>query len=145
MNSSLAEDPVNRLLLTIAEDRLSGFHERPLEVLASRCELPTQEVRERLVSLLRGGIVRAVRQTLPSTSFTRSCLVAWRLPEDTLGSAFDWLVRHDPFSGHVVLRETGPNSDCGPRCVCLLRRGIRRSTVASCPVASARRNSSACP
>ena len=151
MNSSLAEDPVNRLLLSIAEDRLSGFHERPLEALASRCELPTQEVRKRLVSLLRGGIVRAVRQTLPSTSFTRSCLVAWHLPEDALESAFDWLVRHDPFSGHVVLREVrillppGPNSGCGPRCVCPRRREIWRSTVASCPVASVRGNSSACP
>ena len=113
MNSSLAEDPVNRLFLSIAEDRLSGFHERPLEVLASRCELPTQEVRERLVSLLRGGIVRAVRQTLPSTSFTRSCLVAWHLPEDALESAFDWLVRHDPFSGHVVLREAEDPSSPG--------------------------------
>ena len=113
MNSTLAEDPVNRLLLSIAEDRLSGFHERPLEVLASRCELPTQEVRKRLVSLLRGGIVRAVRQTLPSTSFTRSCLVAWHLPEDALESAFDWLVRHDPFSGHVVLRETEDPSSPG--------------------------------
>ena len=105
MSVSLAEDPVNCRLLAIAEDRMPGFHERPLEVLAGRCELSVQEVKKRLVSLLHAGVVRAVRQTLPSTSLTRSCLVAWRLPKDRVRSAFDWLVEKDPFSGHVVLRE----------------------------------------
>lgn len=105
MSYSLAEDPVNHRLLSIAEDQLLGFHERPLEVLAERCDLPLHEVENRLISLLRAGIVRAVRQTLPSTLLTRSCLVAWRLSEDLLDSAFDWIVTRDPFSGHVVIRK----------------------------------------
>jgi hypothetical protein len=32
--------------------------------------------------------------------------VAWKVQEDKVDSAFDWMFQRDPFSGHVVLRST---------------------------------------
>jgi hypothetical protein len=32
--------------------------------------------------------------------------VAWKVPEDKIDPAFDWMFQRDPFSGHVVLRST---------------------------------------
>jgi hypothetical protein len=36
--------------------------------------------------------------------------VAWRVPEEKLHAAFDWMFQRDPFTGHVVIRTT----DAGP-------------------------------
>jgi hypothetical protein len=33
-------------------------------------------------------------------------LVAWKVPENKIDAAFDWMFQNDPFSGHVVLRST---------------------------------------
>src|SRR4029077_12347684 len=33
-------------------------------------------------------------------------LVAWKVPEEKIDAAFDWMFQRDPFSGHVVLRST---------------------------------------
>src|SRR5438046_569352 len=33
-------------------------------------------------------------------------LVAWKVPDDEIDAAFDWMFRQDPFSGHIVLRST---------------------------------------
>jgi AsnC-like ligand binding domain len=56
--------------------------------------------------MLRGGTIRRVRQTLLATNLAEGALVAWKVPEDKIDAAFDWLFQHDPFSGHVVLRST---------------------------------------
>ena len=32
--------------------------------------------------------------------------MAWKVPEDKIDAAFDWMFQRDPFSGHVVLRST---------------------------------------
>src|SRR6185312_14746728 len=35
-------------------------------------------------------------------------LVAWKVPEEKIDAAFDFMFQCDPFSGHVVLRSTDP-------------------------------------
>ncbi len=99
-------DPVNARILSVSEDRIHGFREDPLGCIAREADLPVDLVIERLVAMLRAGTIRRIRQTLLSTSLAHGCLVAWVVSEDKLNSAFDWMFRHDPFSGHVVIRST---------------------------------------
>ena len=91
-------------LLAVAEDRLTGFHAHPFDEIAARCGMPADEVLERLRTLLAGGAIRRVRQTLLSTSLADGALVAWKVPADKEESAYEWLRDNDPFTGHVVLR-----------------------------------------
>ena len=56
--------------------------------------------------MLRAGTIRRVRQTLLATNLAEGALVAWKVPEDKIDAAFDWMFQRDPFSGHVVLRST---------------------------------------
>ncbi|MDO5471169.1 MAG: Lrp/AsnC family transcriptional regulator [Akkermansia sp.] len=91
-------------ILAVAEDRLTGFHVRPFDEISTRCGVPVEVVLERLGALLAAGKVRRIRQTLLSTSLADGALVAWRVPEERLESAWEWLRQHDPFTGHVVLR-----------------------------------------
>lgn len=108
-------DPVNRKLLAVAEDRITGFHARPFQSIASACGLPEQEVIGRLKTMLKAGTIRRVRQTLLTTSLAEGALVAWKLPEHRLEEACTWLWENDPFTGHVVIREasnpTAPGAD----------------------------------
>src|SRR5437879_13062449 len=60
----------------------------------------------RIVAMLRAGTTRRVRQTLLATNLAEGALVAWKVPENGIDSAFDWMFQQDPFSGHVVLRST---------------------------------------
>src|SRR5437667_11480556 len=60
----------------------------------------------RIAAMLRAGTIRRVRQTLLATNLAEGALVAWKVPEDEIDAAFDWMFRQDPFSGHVVLRST---------------------------------------
>lgn len=99
-------DPLNRRILAVAEDQLTGFHPFPFDTLALRCGLPAETVLERLRAMLAAGTVRRIRQTLLSTSLAEGALLAWKLPEDALEPAFDWLKRHDPFTGHIVIRRS---------------------------------------
>lgn len=99
-----ADDANNHRLLCVAEDCISGFHARPFAAVAEACGMEEEEVRGRLLAMLQAGVVRRVRQTLLSTSLAEGALVAWKLPEQCLEQAFDWLRTHDPFTGHVVLR-----------------------------------------
>lgn len=67
--------------------------------------------------------MRRVRQTLLATKLAQGALVAWHVPEEKLEAAFDWMKEHDPFTGHVVLRNTdhaipGPATGSGPRSRC---------------------------
>jgi hypothetical protein len=100
------DDPVNAAILAVAEDRLAGFHRDPFGEIARRAGLPPATVLERVRALLEAGVIRRVRQTLLSTSLAPGALVAWRVPPARLSAAFEFMVRDDPFSGHVVIRST---------------------------------------
>lgn len=104
MSIAGSADPVNRRILAVAEDQVKGFHPLPFDEIAARCGLPVETVLERLRAMLAAGTVRRVRQTLLSTHLAEGALVAWKLPEERLEEAWAWLCRHDPFTGHVVLR-----------------------------------------
>ena len=51
-------------------------------------------------------MIRRVRQTMLATKLAHGALVAWRVPEEKLNDAFDFMAKKDPFSGHVVIRST---------------------------------------
>ncbi|MGH7716445.1 MAG: Lrp/AsnC family transcriptional regulator [Vulcanimicrobiaceae bacterium] len=100
------EDPTNAAILAISEDRLEGFVVDPFGTIAERSGLPVEVVLERIGAMLRAGTIRRVRQTLMATNLADGALVAWQVPQEQLDAAFDYLVRVDPFSGHVVIRTT---------------------------------------
>src|SRR6266446_844299 len=87
-------DPINARILAISEDKIEGFVREPFQVMA------------RISAMLRAGTIRRVRQTLLATNLADGALVAWKVPEDKIEAAFEWMFQRDPFSGHVVLRST---------------------------------------
>ena len=99
-------DPVNTDILMVAEDRVKGFLRLPFHAIAEQCGHPVPLVIERLKAMMNAGVVRRVRQTLLATKLAQGALVAWHVPEEKLEAAFDWMKEHDPFTGHVVLRNT---------------------------------------
>lgn len=99
-------DPINARILAISEDLVSGFQRQPFHVIAERSELPLEVVLERIRAMVEAGVVRRVRQTLLSTKLAHGALVAWKVPEEKLNAAFEFMSKQDPFSGHVVIRST---------------------------------------
>lgn len=99
-------DPINARLLAVSEDRLPGFVEEPFADLAAATELTESTVVERLRAMLEAGVIRRIRQTLMATNLAPGALVAWRVPNERLDAAFEYMFREDPFSGHVVIRST---------------------------------------
>ena len=99
-------DPINARILAVSEDRLPGFVEEPFADIAAATELSEAIVIERLRAMLEAGVVRRIRQTLMATNLAPGALVAWRVPSEKLDSAFEYMFREDPFSGHVVIRST---------------------------------------
>jgi len=99
-------DPVNAKILAISEDKVEGFVREPFEEIARRSGVDVDVVMARIAAMLRAGTIRRVRQTLLATNLADGALVAWKVPEDKIDSAFDWMFQRDPFSGHVVLRST---------------------------------------
>jgi DNA-binding Lrp family transcriptional regulator len=99
-------DETNARILAVSEDRVQGFQEDPLGEISrlSGVDLPT--VIDRIQAMLRAGTIRRVRQTLMSVNLATGALVAWVVPEDKLSTAFDYMFRDDPFSGHIVIRST---------------------------------------
>ncbi len=104
MPSTLPSDPVNARILAISEDRIAGFVREPFDAIAELSGVPLSTVLERIAAMLRAGTVRRVRQTLIATNLADGALIAWRLPEKKLQAAFDFILKNDPFSGHVVTR-----------------------------------------
>ena len=100
------EDPTNRAILAVSEDRIAGFHEQPFSLIAEQSGVPVETVIERVRAMLIAGTIRRVRQTLLSTSLARGALCAWSVPPERLDAAFEEMFQHDPFSGHVVIRST---------------------------------------
>lgn len=109
MNSTIPvehTDPVNGQILAISEDLVSGFQRQPFHVIAEKSGVPLDTVIERIRAMVEAGVVRRVRQTLLSTKLAHGALVAWKVPEEKLNAAFDFMSKEDPFSGHVVIRST---------------------------------------
>ncbi len=104
------EDPVNKAILTVSEDQISGFSRRPLHEIAEKSGIALEVVIERIQAMLRAGTVRRVRQTLLTTSLAPGALVAWKVPPLKLTAAFEFMFKEDPSSGHVVLRTTDGES-----------------------------------
>ena len=100
------DDSINARILAVSEDQIAGFVRDPIGCIADRCGIPIEMVIERIVAMMRAGTIRRVRQTLMSTSLAPGALVAWQVPNENINSAFDFMSRQDPFSGHVVIRMT---------------------------------------
>ncbi len=99
-------DPTNAQILAISEDLIAGFQRQPFHVIAEKSGVPLETVLERIRAMQEAGIIRRVRQTLLSTKLAHGALVAWKVPEEKLNAAFDFMAKDDPFSGHVVIRST---------------------------------------
>ncbi|HVT88082.1 MAG TPA: hypothetical protein VHD56_04455, partial [Tepidisphaeraceae bacterium] len=99
-------DPINARILAISEDKLQGFQADPMGEISRQSGVDLPMVIERIRAMLAGGTIRRIRQTMMSTNLAKGALVAWKVPEDKLSAAFDYMFQHDPFSGHVVIRST---------------------------------------
>lgn len=99
-------DPVNASILAVSEDLIAGFQRQPFHAIAEQSGVPLETVIERIRAMVEAGVVRRVRQTLLSTKLAHGALVAWKVPEELLNAAFDFMAKEDPFSGHVVIRST---------------------------------------
>jgi DNA-binding Lrp family transcriptional regulator len=100
------DDPVNAAILAVSEDRLEGFQRDPFGEIAARSGVDVETVILRVRALVAAGTIRRVRQTLLSNNLAEGALVAWRVPQERLHEAFDFMFQRDPFSGHVVIRTT---------------------------------------
>ncbi len=100
------DDPINAQILSVSEDLVSGFQRDPFQIIADESGVELETVLERIKAMLEAGVIRRVRQTLLSTKLAHGALVAWRVPEEKLNDAFDFMSQKDPFSGHVVIRST---------------------------------------
>jgi hypothetical protein len=99
-------DAINARILAVSEDQLQGFQRDPLGEIARQSGIELPVVIERVRAMLKAGTIRRVRQTLLATNLAQGALVAWRVPQDKLDAAFDYMFQKDPFSGHVVTRST---------------------------------------
>ena len=99
-------DPTNEEILAISEDKIEGFVREPFQEIAQRSGVDADVVMARIAAMLRAGTIRRVRQTLLATNLADGALVAWKVPEEKIDAAFDFMFQRDPFSGHVVLRST---------------------------------------
>src|ERR1043166_1256546 len=99
-------DPINAKILAVSEDKIEGFVREPFEEIAKRSGVDVETVMARIAAMLHAGTIRRVRQTLLATNLADGALVAWKVPEEKIDSAFDWMFQRDPFSGHVVVRST---------------------------------------
>jgi len=99
-------DPINSQILAISEDKIQGFVREPFEEIARLSGVALDTVLSRIRAMLEAGTIRRVRQTLIAPNLADGALVAWRVPEEKLNDAFDFMFQQDPFSGHVVVRST---------------------------------------
>lgn len=99
-------DPINAQILAVSEDLIAGFQRQPFHVIAEKSGVALDTVIDRIRAMTQAGVIRRVRQTLLATKLAHGSLVAWRLPEEKLNAAFEFMSKEDPFSGHVVIRST---------------------------------------
>ena len=101
-----AKDPVNRAILEVSEDQIKGFIREPFQEIAKRSGVELPVVIERIQAMLRSGVVRRVRQTLLATNLAQGALIAWKIDREKAEKGFDFVAKEDPFSGHVVIRNS---------------------------------------
>ncbi len=89
-------DPVNAKILAVSEDKIEGFVREPFEEIANRSGVAVEVVMARIAAMLRAGTIRRVRQTLLATNLAEGALVAWKVPEEKIDAAFDWMFQRDP-------------------------------------------------
>jgi DNA-binding Lrp family transcriptional regulator len=106
MTATEHTDSVNSKILAVSEDQIRGFVREPFKEIARLSGTDEGLVLDRIKAMLSAGTIRRVRQTLLATNLAEGALVAWKVPPEKLESAFDFMFRQDPFSGHVVLRST---------------------------------------
>ena len=107
MNTSIEhDDPINAKILEISEDLISGFQRQPFHLISEQSGIELDIVIERIKKMLHAGVIRRVRQTLLSTKLAHGALCAWKINNDKIDDAFDFMFKEDPFSGHVVIRST---------------------------------------
>jgi len=99
-------DPINEKILAVSEDKIEGFVREPFHEIAHRSGVEVETVMARIAAMLRAGTIRRVRQTLLATNLSKGALVAWKVTDNKIDAAFDFMFQRDPFSGHVVLRST---------------------------------------
>ena len=99
-------DPTNAKILSVSEDLIDGFQRKPFHIIAEKSGVSLGIVIERIRAMQEAGIIRRVRQTMLATKLAHGALVAWKVPEEKLNAAFDFMAKDDPFSGHVVIRST---------------------------------------
>jgi hypothetical protein len=99
-------DPINAQILAISEDKIQGFVREPFIEIATRSGVALETVIVRIRTMLAAGTIRRVRQTLVASNLAEGALVAWKVSEEKLNGAFDFMFQKDPFSGHVVIRST---------------------------------------
>ncbi|PYI77981.1 MAG: AsnC family transcriptional regulator [Verrucomicrobia bacterium] len=99
-------DPINEKILAISEDKIAGFVREPFQQIAERSGVNVDVVMARIGAMLRAGTIRRVRQTSLAANLADGALVAWKVSEEKIDAAFDFMFQRDPFSGHVVLRST---------------------------------------
>ena len=85
---------------------MKGLCANHFKEIAERSGVAADVVMARIAAMLRAGTIRRVRQTLLATNLADGALVAWKVPEEKIDAAFDFMFQRDPFSGHVVLRST---------------------------------------
>ena len=100
------KEETNRKILEVSEDQIKGFVRNPFREIAERSGVPLDLVLERVRAMLKNGVIRRVRQTLLATNLAQGALIAWKITPDKLDHAFDLLSKEDPFSGHVVVRNS---------------------------------------
>jgi DNA-binding Lrp family transcriptional regulator len=99
-------EPINAKILSVSEDLITDFQRKPFHTIAEKSGVPLDIVIERIRAMQEAGIIRRVRQTMLATKLAHGALVAWKVPEEKLNDAFDFMAKDDPFSGHVVIRST---------------------------------------
>src|SRR5207253_10417608 len=92
-------DSINAKILAISEDKIEGFVREPFEEIAKRSGVDVDTVMARIAAMLRAGTIRRVRQTLLATNVADGALVAWKVPEEKIDRAVDWMAQRDPFCG----------------------------------------------
>jgi DNA-binding Lrp family transcriptional regulator len=99
-------DPINRQILEVSEDQIRGFVRNPMREIATRSGIDVGTVIDRIQAMLRAGSIRRVRQTLQATNLAQGALIAWKIDPDKVEHAFEFISKEDPFSGHVVIRNS---------------------------------------
>ncbi len=100
------KDVINRAILEVSEDQVKGFVREPMHEIAMRSGIDVGTVIERIQAMLAAGVIRRVRQTLLATNLAQGALIAWKITAENAAAGFDFIAKEDPFSGHVVIRNS---------------------------------------